>query len=134
MWLIDLEPDGSLTDQWLPLPVVRPLAVVTGSLAGVLVEHPDLTGHYLSVVLTDAVRPLEPMRRLREQFPYALTVTWEPAGERGAAVVRSSSATATDADILADFLLDCRGCGASATEQALIDAALSAERIAEVVG
>ena len=134
VYLVDLAADGSITDRWLPLPVVRPLAVVTGRLADVLIEHPDLAEHYLSVVLTDSVRPLEPMRRLREQFPYALTVTWEPAEGRTPGLVRTTpSAAQTDADILAEFLLDCRGCAASSTEQLLIDDALSAERVAEVV-
>lgn len=134
VWLVDLGPDGEITDQWLALPVVRPLAIVTGPLAAVLVEHPDLTEHYLSVVLTDQVRPLEPMRRLREQYPFALTVTWEPSGERQVSTVcKASSATPSDIDILADFLIDCRGSSATAAEQVLIDGALSAERVAEVL-
>ncbi|SDP47794.1 Exodeoxyribonuclease I subunit D [Nakamurella panacisegetis] len=134
VWLVDLAADGSITDRWLPLPVVRPLAVVSGRLADVLLEHPDLGDHYLSVVLTDPVRPLEPMRRLRERFPHALTVIWEPAGDRRPGPVRpAASSTPTDAEILAEFLIDCRGCAASPTEAQLIDAALSSERIAEVV-
>ena len=135
VWLVDLAPDGAVQDRWLPLPVVRPLAILTGRLGDVLIEHRDLSEHYLSVVLTDEVRPLEPMRRLREQYPYALTVTWEPAGDRTGGAVRAtpSSSVPSDAEILAEFLLDCRGCAASPTEQRLVDEALSADRVAEVV-
>ncbi len=133
-WLIDLGADGAIVDTWLELPVVRKLSVVTGTLAEVLADYRELSEHYLSVVLTDAVRPLEPMRRLREHYPWALTVSWEPAG-RGATRMPGGDASrmATDAEILAEFLLDCRGAAASAAEQVLLDRALAAERLAEVV-
>jgi exonuclease SbcD len=134
VWLIDLGADGAIVDQWLELPVVRRLSVVTGTLDEVLAEHRELGQHYLSVVLTDAIRPLEPMRRLREEYPWALTVSWEPAGH-GAVPVPGSAAsgTATDAEILTEFLIACRGAAATAAEQGLIDRALSAERLVEVM-
>lgn len=132
-WLVDLGADGSFVDQWLELPVVRPLSIVTGTLAEVLLGYLELSEHYLSVVLTDAVRPLEPMRRLRERYPWALTVSWEPVGQIASRVAGGPAAgTASDVDVLADFLLDCRGASATAAEQLLIDRALAAERLVEV--
>ncbi len=133
VWLIDLAADGSVTDTWLELPVIRSLATVTGNLADLLLGHADLTDHYLAVVLTDPVRPLEPMRRLRERYPYALTVSWEPPARMSAHPMASVAAdSTTDAEVLAQFLLDCRGCGATPTEQMLLDESLSADRLLEI--
>ena len=134
-WLIDIGPDGGLTDRWLELPVVRPLAVLTGSLAQVLIGNFEHLDSYLAVVLTDPVRPVEPMRRLRERYPYALTVTWDPgAAQVGGSVAPLVSGAPADTDILAAFLLDCRGSAASAAEQVLLDDALAADRLEEVAG
>ncbi len=132
-WLIDLGPGGTLTDRWLQLPVVRPLAVLTGSLAQVLVGSFEQLDPYLAVVLTDPVRPIEPMRRLRERYPHVLTVTWDPgAAQVGDGVPPVVSGAPTDTDILASFLLDCRGSAASPDEQLLLDDALAADRLQEV--
>ncbi|MET3807601.1 exonuclease SbcD [Nakamurella sp. UYEF19] len=130
-WLIDLADDGAVTDRWLELPVVRPLSLVTGSMQELLDGYPDLTGHYLSVVLTDAVRPVEPMRRLRERFPHALTVSWEPPARVVDAATDHEVAGLTDEDVLAEFLLQCRGSSASPSEQTLLDRSLAADRLLE---
>jgi exonuclease SbcD len=128
VWLVDLAADGTVTDRWLPLPVVRPLAVLTGSLADVLTGFRDHCDHYLSVVLTDPVRPLEPMRRLRERYPYALTVSWgPPASPTGLLPGAPWNGGTPDTEILGQFLLDCRGSAASATERVLLDGALAAD-------
>jgi len=132
-WLIDLQADGSISDRWLVLPLVRPLAVLTGRLVDVLLGYPELTEHYLSVVLTDPVRPLEPMRRLRERFPFALTVSWEPpVRQPGLLQGIPASGGTSDADILDEFLMDCRGFPAAVGEKVLLHSSLSAERRAEV--
>lgn len=133
VWLIDLGPGGALTDRWMELPVVRPLAVLTGSLAQVLVGEFEQLDSYLAVVLTDPVRPIEPMRRLRERYPHVLTVTWDPgAAQAGNKLPPVVSGAPTDTDILASFLLDCRGSAASSAEQVLLDDALAADRLQEV--
>ena len=64
----------------IDLPVVRRLATVRGTLAEILRTRAatDLADAYLSVELTDPVRPLEPMRRLRERFPHTLVAQWVP--------------------------------------------------------
>ncbi len=134
-WLIDLAADGTVSDRWLELPVVRPLAMLTGTLADLLAGDAALADHYLSIVLTDQIRPLDPMRRLRERYPWALAVSWEPpAGRTDVVPGKMPSAADTDAEVLSRFLLDCRGCGASAAEQALLDDSLIADRVLEVLG
>jgi len=133
VWMIDLAGEQELSTAWLDLPVVRPLAVLTGSLADVLVGYPELREHYVSVVLTDPIRPLEAMRRLRERFPFALKMSWEPAGRTLTKAVSSlASGTLTDVQVMAEFLLECRGDLATPAEQSLIDMALAADRAIEV--
>jgi exonuclease SbcD len=85
------------------------------------------------VELTDPVRPLDPMRRLRERFPFALTLTWEPEGGASAPVSFPAVTTSVpDEDIIDGFLADCRGEGASDAERELIAAAVASLRASEV--
>lgn len=132
-WLVDLASEGAATVQWLDLPVVRPLATVRGTLDQVLSEHDDLAEHYLSVELTDRVRPADPMRRLQERFPFAVTLSWQPDGIAPQQVsFPAVTAAMPDQDIIEAFLADCRGAGADPGEQSIIASALAALRSAEV--
>lgn len=138
VWLVDLDANGTVQAQALELPVPRRLAVVSGKLSEILAGHDELTDHYLAVELTDPVRPLEAMRRLKEKFPYAVTLAWEPpAGTAAAASVaasgRAGAANLSDADLISGFLLDCRGSVPSEREGALIDQALRKVRAAEAM-
>lgn len=131
-WLVDLAADGAVSAAWVDLPVIRPLATVSGTLEQVLDSHPELAEHYLAVELTDRVRPMEAMRRLRERYPFALTVSWQPG-----AVVDAAPAPVTalpDEDLIAAFLADCRGSGPDGDETRWLADALGHARTAEVVG
>ena len=131
-WLVDLAADGSVSARWLELPVVRPLATVRGTLDEILAGHGDLVEHYLAVELTDRLRPVEAMRRLRERFPFAVTLSWEPEGTAAAASFPTVSAAMPDEDVVAAFLAECRGEGATVDERELIAAAVAGLRAAEV--
>lgn len=134
-WLVDLAADGSVTPSWLDLPVVRPLATVRGTLDEILSANGDLAEHYLAVELTDAVRPVDPMRRLRERFRFAVTLSWQPEGVAPQRIAFPAvTATVPDEDIVQAFLADCRGVGADDGERQLIAAALAGLRSAEVTG
>lgn len=134
-WLVDIDASGSVSTTWLELPVVRPLATVSGSLDEVLSRDVDLAEHYLAVELTDRVRPTDPMRRLRERFPFALTVSWRPAGADEEPATRDLPASGlSDEDVIAGFLAECRGSGPSDVETRWLAAALGHARTAEVVG
>jgi exonuclease SbcD len=134
-WLLDLDGAGTVAVSWIDLPVVRPLACVTGTLDEILDAHADLAEHYLSVELTDPVRPVEAMRRLRERFPFALTVAWQPpAGGADVAVVSAPSPSLQDDELIAAFLAECRGSGPDAEEIGWLADAVGHSRQAEVVG
>jgi len=76
VWLVDLDAAGEVSATRLALPTIRRLVSVRGRLAEVLDTDPDLADAYLSVELTDPVRPVDPMRRLRDAFPHTLVATW----------------------------------------------------------
>ena len=104
---------------------------IAGRLADLLVD-PRLTAQeddWLSVVLTDAVRPEDPMARLRTRFPHVLVLDWQPAGvsadERtyGARV-----AGRDDLDVVTEFVRHVRGTDAGPAERDLLRRALVAAR------
>lgn len=138
VWLVELGPDGLAGVERRELPVPRRLAVLTGELETLLTDpaHAELEDCYLSVVLTDRVRPLEAMRRLRERFPYAVHLQWEPEGGWQGTPMRYREAVRgrDDHEITCGFLVDCRGAGPTGSERALLQEALAAVRTAEVTG
>ncbi|GAA1999923.1 exonuclease SbcCD subunit D [Nakamurella flavida] len=134
--LVELSADGRVTVEIAPLPVPRALAVVRGSLEEILSGHEELREHYLSVELTDKVRPLEPMRKLQQVFPHTLTIAWDPVEVAVPRAHRAPSAGALSGDdaLIEQFLAECRGDRASAAERALIGGALAAQRRGEMTG
>ncbi|WP_051310155.1 exonuclease SbcCD subunit D [Thermocrispum agreste] len=129
-WLVDLGPGGLERVQRLELPVPRALATITGELEQILADpaHEDVRDCYLAVTLTDRVRPLDAMRRLRERFPYAVHLDWQPQGGGASHALRYAEAVRgrKDAEIVERFLADCRGAGPRPSERALLERALRA--------
>ena len=130
-WLVDLDAHGLASVEWVDLPVPRPLTVVTGSLDDILTDATltDVENSWLSVVLTDTVRPLDGMRRLQARFAHCVTlehrpvITAEASGESYAARVKGQS----DIDIVAGFLAHVRnGVGANDAEKAIVADVLAA--------
>ncbi|MDA3626297.1 exonuclease SbcCD subunit D [Saccharopolyspora sp. WRP15-2] len=135
VWLVDLDADGLAGVERRELPVPRRLATAQGELADLLnePEHAELEDCYLSVTLTDEVRPLEPMRQLQQRFPHAVHLEWKPATGRATAPLRYAEIVrGRDDHALADqFVADCRGSDPSESERALIGEALRAVAAAE---
>ena len=131
--LVDLDPSGAVTVRPLDLPVIRRLATVRGTLAEILETAKDLADAYLAVELTDLVRPLEPMRRLRERFPHILVTQWVPDAATGSAAgqVRAAIGHRADDSLLFDFVTDVRGSAPTPGERALLQEALAADRLLE---
>lgn len=136
VWLLDFDAGGLADVRRHELPVPRALATVSGRLEELLdgEEHGELVDSYLSVTLTDQVRPIDAMRRLRARFPYAVHLDWVPDGGDVRAALRYAEAVRgrSDREIADGFLSDCRGCAPSAAEGALLDEALVAASKAEV--
>ncbi|WP_226531893.1 exonuclease SbcCD subunit D [Microbacterium paraoxydans] len=125
-WLVDLDAHGLATVEWLELPVPRRLVTLTGTLDEILApemvaEHAD---EWVCAVYTDAVPQSEPMRRLRESYPYCAMVQHQPAAVSGTEERSYSQrlrAAVTDADRIEAFLEHVRaGRGATDAERDLI--------------
>ena len=129
-WLVDLDADGLAGVEWLELPVPRRLVTLTGPLEEILseaniAEHVD---DWVCAIYTDAAPQAEPMRRLRESFPFCAMVQHQPevvAEERERSYSQRLRAAVTDAERIEAFLEHVRaGHGATETESRLIRAVL----------
>ncbi len=133
-WLVDLDASGSADARFVAAPVDRSLRVLRGDLDDLLADPAldDAAAAYCQVTLTDPVRPLGAMDRLRQRFPHTVHLVFEP---RGGVVPISSYAVALgrrvdDLDVCCDFLAHVRGGHpASAEERALFEQAVEASRV-----
>ena len=84
--LVDIDTHGQVTTTSLPAPVARPLREVRGELDELLAradsDLAQLADAWVKVTLTDRVRPVAPMERLRERWPYTLVLAFDPEGGR----------------------------------------------------
>ena len=130
VWLVELDAHGLAGVERRELPVPRPLATVSGTLSSLLSDpaHDGLVDKYLSVELTDRVRPTDALRRLQERFPHAVHLDWRPASGSVAASLRYSASVRgrSDHDVACDFVDDCRGAAPNDGERALLREALAA--------
>ena len=117
----------------MPAPVPRRLSTLRGTLPDLLASraHDHVEQNWLSVVLTDAVRPDAAMARLSLRFPHVLVLAHEPEGavrddRTYGARVRGRS----DLEVAVGFVEHVRGGAADDAEQALLAAALDAARLA----
>lgn len=134
VWLVDLDASGLREVTRVELPVPRPLSVVTGTLADVLADpaHDVVTDHYLSAVLTDAVRPVDPMRRLQERFAHAVHLEWRPVGvERLDTPYAERVRGRSDLDVAASFVTEVRGAAPTDSERAWLERAFAAVAVEE---
>lgn len=137
-WLVELGPTGLGAVEFLDAPVPRQLAAVRGELADLLAD-PRLDGvrdAWLHVTLTDPVRPLQAMDRLRQRFPHALVLRFEPASASDAEHPlprRGGTAERSDRAVVAEFFEAMRSSPPDADELALVMAACDACRIDETL-
>jgi exonuclease SbcD len=138
-WLVDLAADGAVDAQWLELPVPRRLVTLTGSFDEILSAE-NVAAHvddWVCAVYTDDLPQTEPMRRLREKYPFCALVQHEPARIE-TAEERSYSerlrTAATDEERIDAFLAHVRnGAGATPREQELIREVLDQRTLAEAL-
>ena len=129
-WLVDLDADGFADCEFVPSPVPRPLARLTGTLEGLL-DDPGLSAHedsWVQVTLTDAVRPLRAMDRLRERFPHTLVIGYQPTGGAEVRTPAARTAGLSDHEIALAFVAELRGSPATAAESSLLQHAAEASR------
>ncbi|REJ04958.1 exonuclease SbcCD subunit D [Microbacterium bovistercoris] len=125
-WLIELDAEGLASIEWLALPVPRALVTLTGPLDEILSDE-NVAAHaddWVCAVYTDPVPQHEPMRRLRERFPFCALVQHAPVGAEAAeerSYAQRLHGAVTDTERIEAFLEHVRaGEGASEREADLI--------------
>ncbi|MHB9863243.1 exonuclease SbcCD subunit D [Streptomyces sp. YIM S03343] len=137
MWLVDLGADGQVGAERVDCPVPRPLARIRGMLEDLLAD-PALARHresWVEATLTDPVRPSEPMARLTERFPHALSLVFAPEradDEPGMSYARRLSGR-SDQEIAEDFVAHVRGAGPDGAERGVLRDAFDAVRADDAV-
>jgi exonuclease SbcD len=129
VWLVELDAAGLAGVRAVPLPVPRPLSVLTGSLAELLADpaHAPAEQHFVSARLTDPARPADPMRQLQTRFPHCVHLEW--TGSAAAADGRSYQERLrgrSELDVAGEFVSHVRGVPATAAERELLARALGA--------
>ena len=125
---------GSLSTRTIPAPPTTSLAILRGDLEDLLQDprHRAAESAYCQITLTDTVRPMGAMERLRRRFPETLVLAFEPAGAR--VIPRTSAASLRrrgDLDLCCDFLTHVRGGNAaSGPERELLATAVEGSRVA----
>jgi exonuclease SbcD len=125
---------GALNTGAIPAPVTRSLAILRGDLEDLLRDprHRGAESAYCQITLTDTVRPMGAMERLRRRFPHTLVLAFEPVGAQ--VIPRTSAASLRqrgDLDLCCDFLAHVRdGNAASEQERALLATAVEGSRVA----
>lgn len=127
-WLVDLGAAGVETVEFVPAPVPRPLARLTGTLAELLADpaHLDAEQSWVQATLTDPQRPVQAMERLQTRFPHALELAFAPTGERAERHRRAAQPHRPGHEIATDFVHEMRGSSATPDERALLLAAFDA--------
>ncbi|MBM6405764.1 exonuclease SbcCD subunit D [Phycicoccus sp. CSK15P-2] len=131
--LVDLS-GGSADVTPVDAPVERPLAVLRGTLESLLIDprHVAAERAWVQVTLTDPVRPLGAMERLRRRFPHTLELRFEPEGASVPLRPYSTRVSAlSEVDVCCDFLGHVRsGRVADDDERALLREAVESARVA----
>jgi exonuclease SbcD len=136
-WLVEVGADGTASAEWVPAPVYRRLAELSGRLEDLLTsdEHDGHAGAFLAVTLTDAARPEGAMERLRRRFPHILTLEFKPEGARAdQRSYRERVSGRDDLAVAAEFVRHVRNSDPSGRERELLGAAFTAVRLAHAAG
>ncbi|MDG3012354.1 exonuclease subunit SbcD [Rhodococcus sp. D2-41] len=126
VWVVDLDADGAVAVRRMDLPAVRGLSQVIGTLDELLADpqFADAENDYVSAVLTDERRPVDPMRRLKERFPFAVHMEWRRPGGNPELRYSERVRGRSDGEVTRSFLSDVRG-EPTAAELRLVEQALA---------
>lgn len=120
-WLMEIDRTGIRQDEFLPAPVPRPLVRLRGTLEDLLSDpaHTAAQDAWCSVVLTDPLRPLGAMDRLRRRFPHTLELDFDPPSDavRATRPYRRRTDQPTQLDVCCAFLEHVTGGREASTPQ-----------------
>lgn len=110
-WLVDVGPAGVERVERKAIPTVRGLSRLTGTVADLLTDPVFACDepNYVSAILTDPVRPVDAMRRLRSRFPFAVHVEWQRQQDNSERRYRERVRGRSDIEVARRFLHDVAG-------------------------
>jgi DNA repair protein SbcD/Mre11 len=130
-WLLDVGDRVSV--EAVDAPVPRPLAVLRGDLEELLGDprHASAEHAWCQVTLTDTIRPLGAMERVRRRFPHTLELRFEPQGAAAPLHTYAQRTSVADpVEVCCGFLGHVRGGRApDEDERVLLASAVEAVRI-----
>ncbi|MDA8368560.1 MAG: exonuclease SbcCD subunit D [Nocardiopsaceae bacterium] len=134
-WILDLDASGLASAAFAEAPVPRPIARISGRIDDLLTapRWERYTDHWLQITLTDPIRPVFPMDRLRERFPHALSLGFAPDEDR-ARDDRTWTRRVADRsgpDLAMDFIDWARGAPPTDEERRLVRTAFEEVRMRE---
>jgi exonuclease SbcD len=131
--LVELHPDGRAEVDLIPITPLRRVRTLRGTLAEILME--PASEDFVRPLLTDPVRLVEPMKRIRERFPNACALSYERdmVTALRAAGPRRPASTAETTQVVSDFMTFVRGQPPSAAETGILSSYLGDLDTAEEV-
>jgi len=131
-WLVEVGFDGKAGAAWVPAPVHKRLATLSGHLDDLLTSraYDGREDDYVAVTLTDTARPEGAMDKLRARFPHILTLEFKPEGVTpdNTRSYGQKVKGRDDLTVAAEFVRHVRNTAASVPEQELLAAAFAAAR------
>ncbi|MGO2140521.1 MAG: exonuclease SbcCD subunit D [Leucobacter sp.] len=112
-WVVDLGAGGLAGAVWADFPIPRPLARLRGTLTELLTDSAfaEHEASWVEATLTDAVRPIDAMRRLRERFAHCAHIEFLPSApaSSGSASYAERVARKSEMEVVDEFLGHVRG-------------------------
>jgi exonuclease SbcD len=128
--LLEFDGGGLTAVHTLPIPVGRPVVTLSGTLDRLLTDRSldRWCDHWVAARLTDETVRTQPMERLRDRFPHAVSLRYVPTGE-GSAVAHGPGGTTLEErpkeDVIVEFLTELRGREPAESERVLVRDALA---------
>lgn len=134
--LVDVDVEGHVTVEQVPVPVPRRLRTITGDVDDLLADTAleSAADDWIRAIVTDVHRPDSAMDRLRTRFPHAIELRWVPHAD-GVPIADATGRvdpTGTDpVDVVAGFIEHVTTKAAAEAELALVRACVEDVRVRE---
>lgn len=106
-WLVGLNEGSETKIEWIDFPIPRNIIEITGKFADLLSnpKYNQYKDYYVQAVYTDDTRVIDPMRQLKDKFPYTANVIWQPDNQaaRSKETYRKQLENKTDLQIIETF-------------------------------
>jgi exonuclease SbcD len=106
-WLVELSGKEESKIEWVDFPVPRNIIEITGKFDEIISnpKYDQYKEYYVQAVYTDDTRVIDPMRQLKEKFPFTANVIWLPGNqvEKSKETYRKQLENKTDMQIIETF-------------------------------